>query len=76
MVDASLLPVFSDVMSNTKKKPIPEFCSENEEREFWATNDSTEYIDWNTALTHRLPNLRRTSPLPLLHSIGNPVTRA
>lgn len=34
-------------MKNLKK--IPEFKNENEEAEFWATHDSTEYIDWNQA---------------------------
>ena len=29
-----------------KYKDIPEFVDEDEEREFWATHDSTEYIDW------------------------------
>jgi predicted DNA binding CopG/RHH family protein len=28
------------------KKPIPKFKSEDAEREFWATHDSTDYIDW------------------------------
>jgi len=28
-------------------KRIPEFKSEDEEREFWATHDSTEYINWS-----------------------------
>jgi hypothetical protein len=30
-------------------KPIPKFESEDEEREFWATHDSTEYVDWSRA---------------------------
>lgn len=30
-------------------KKIPEFKSEDEEREFWATHDSSEYIDWKKA---------------------------
>jgi predicted DNA binding CopG/RHH family protein len=30
-------------------KPIPKFESEDEEREFWATHDSTAYIDWSRA---------------------------
>jgi predicted DNA binding CopG/RHH family protein len=30
-------------------QPIPRFESEDEEREFWATHDSTDYIDWNRA---------------------------
>jgi len=29
------------------KKKIPKFRNEDEEREFWATQDSTDYIDWN-----------------------------
>ena len=44
-------------MGNTKKK-IPEFRSEDDERNFWAEHDSTEFIDWRTAQTHRLPNLK------------------
>ncbi len=28
------------------KKKIPVFKNEEEERAFWAKNDSTEYIDW------------------------------
>jgi len=30
-------------------KEIPTFRNEEEEREFWANQDSTEYIDWDTA---------------------------
>lgn len=29
------------------KKAIPYFKNENEEQEFWATHDSSDYIDWN-----------------------------
>ncbi|GBE40930.1 hypothetical protein BMS3Bbin09_00817 [bacterium BMS3Bbin09] len=29
------------------KKRIPKFKNENEEREFWAAHDSTDYIDWS-----------------------------
>jgi predicted DNA binding CopG/RHH family protein len=29
-----------------KLKNIPKFKSEDEERNFWAEKDSTEYIDW------------------------------
>ncbi len=39
-------------MSRTKKlKPIPSFQSEKEEAQFWDTHDSTEYIDWDKAVT-------------------------
>jgi predicted DNA binding CopG/RHH family protein len=30
-------------------KPIPKFKNEDEERKFWETHDSTEFINWNTA---------------------------
>lgn len=30
-------------------KPIPEFKSEDEEREFWASHSSVDYIDWSKA---------------------------
>lgn len=28
------------------KKKLPKFKNEDEERAFWATHDSTEYVDW------------------------------
>jgi hypothetical protein len=40
------------------KKSIPKFESENDEREFWADADSTEYINWNKAKKTILPNLK------------------
>ncbi|PIW58949.1 MAG: hypothetical protein COW13_04855 [Candidatus Omnitrophica bacterium CG12_big_fil_rev_8_21_14_0_65_50_5] len=39
-------------------KKIPRFRSEDEEREFWATHDSGEYIDWKKAKRVVLPELR------------------
>jgi predicted DNA binding CopG/RHH family protein len=47
-------------MPITKKKVVPELQSEDEEREFWAGHDSTEYIDWQTARQGRFPNLKPT----------------
>lgn len=45
--------------SKKKLKPIPHFASEDAEREFWATHDSTEYIDWSTAVRNpSFPNLK------------------
>ena len=38
-----------------KRKPIPSFKSEAEERAFWETHDSTEYMDWSRAERVRLP---------------------
>lgn len=43
-------------------KPIPYFKSEKEEREFWQTHDSTEYVDWSKAKRGiQFPNLKLTS---------------
>lgn len=39
-------------------KKIPEFKSEDEEREFWSDADSTEYIDWKRAQKARFLNLK------------------
>jgi len=39
-------------------KPIPKFQSEDEEREFWARHDTTEYIDWGQAERIVLPKLK------------------
>ena len=41
-------------------KKIPEFKNEDAERKFWATADSTEYIDWPSAKRAKLVNLRPT----------------
>ncbi len=45
-------------MKKTPKIPIPKFTSEDEEREFWATADSTRYIDWNKAKRSIFPDLK------------------
>jgi len=46
-------------------KKIPEFKNENEERDFWESADSTEYIDWKKAekalLPYLKPSLRKVS---------------
>ncbi|MBU1031653.1 BrnA antitoxin family protein [Patescibacteria group bacterium] len=42
-------------------KKIPEFKSERQEREFWQTHDSTEYVDWSKARRANFPNLKLTS---------------
>jgi len=41
-----------------KKKEIPKFASEDQERDFWASHDSAEYIDWNSGERLILPNLK------------------
>jgi len=47
-------------MKNVKKKRIPKFNNEDEEREFWASHDSTDYIDWSEAKEVIMPNLKPT----------------
>jgi len=54
------------------KKKIPKFNSEDEERDFWATHDSTEYVDWKKAKRKRFPNLKpstRTTSIRLSESM-------
>ncbi len=41
-----------------KLKSIPRFKSEDEERKFWATHDSTEYFDTTKPIRLNFPNLR------------------
>jgi predicted DNA binding CopG/RHH family protein len=40
------------------KKKIPKFESEDQEREFWSNQDSTEYLDWGKAKRLSFPNLK------------------
>lgn len=42
------------------KKRIPQFKSEQEEREYWSSHDSTEHIDWSKAHKITLSNLKPT----------------
>jgi predicted DNA binding CopG/RHH family protein len=57
-------------------KPIPKFESEDEERGFWATHDSTDYIDWSQGRRVSMPNLKPSTktislrlPEPLLEDL-------
>ena len=59
-----------------KLKPIPKFKTESEERIFWESHDSTEYIDWSQAKNVRFPNVKPSTqaislrlPLSLLEKI-------
>jgi predicted DNA binding CopG/RHH family protein len=59
-----------------RKKSIPKFRSEDEEQKFWATADSTEYLDWlsgkRTRLVHLKPTLRTISirlPLAMIEDL-------
>lgn len=44
-------------MNDTKNK-IPEFKSEEDELKFWATADSTEYLDWSSAKRTKFVRLK------------------
>lgn len=44
-----------------KFKLIPKFKSEDEERDFWAKADSSEYFDWDKAEEVIFPNLKLSS---------------
>lgn len=41
-----------------RKRTIPKFRSEDEERSFWASHDSTSYIDWSQGERVLLPKLK------------------
>jgi predicted DNA binding CopG/RHH family protein len=56
---------------NKKLKSIPKFRSEAEERRFWQTHDSSDYIDWAKAGRVRFPNLK---PSTTAISLRLPVT--
>ncbi len=60
----------------SKLKPIPAFKNEAEERKFWETHDSTDYVDWSKAQRVRFPNLKPSTtaislrlPVSLLEQI-------
>jgi predicted DNA binding CopG/RHH family protein len=39
-------------------KTIPKFKNEDEERDFWAKADSSQYFDWSKAVRVKFPNLK------------------
>ena len=53
---------------------MPKFKNEEEEREFWATNDSADYVDWRKAEKVIFPKLKpatKTISLRLSESMLN-----
>lgn len=42
-------------------RPIPYFRSEAEERNFWETHDTADYVDWSRAVVGVFPNLKPSS---------------
>ena len=43
---------------SSRVKKLPEFQTEADEREFWESQDSTDYLDWGEAERARMPNLK------------------
>lgn len=41
-------------------KLIPKFKNEKEEKQFWLTRDSTQYLDWSKAKRAVFPKLKPT----------------
>jgi hypothetical protein len=41
-----------------KQKTLPEFTSEDQERKFWATADSTQYVNWPSGMREKFVNLK------------------
>jgi predicted DNA binding CopG/RHH family protein len=59
-----------------KRKSLPAFKSEAEERAFWETHDSSDYVDWGKAERVRFANLKPSTkaislrlPVDLLEQI-------
>jgi predicted DNA binding CopG/RHH family protein len=57
-------------------KTIPKFKNQEEEIEFWDTNDATEYFDATKAKQVKFPNLKKTTksislrlPVDMLESL-------
>src|SRR6185369_704568 len=72
----------SEQFMNKKLKEIPKFANEAEEREFWLTHDTTDYVDWSKAKRVTFPNLKPTTqsislrlPLWMLDSIKTTANR-
>jgi hypothetical protein len=54
------------------RKRLPKFTGEDQERLFWATHDSTAYLDWKKAKRVALPNLK---PSPLKGILAERIDR-
>ena len=60
----------------SKRKTVPVFRQEADERAFWETHDTVDYLDWQQAAPAVFPNLKKTTktisirlPEDLLHAI-------
>ena len=50
---------------SSNPKPIPQFSSEDEEREFWSSHDSTDYVDWSKAVRNPVFSNLKPSTRPV-----------
>ena len=54
-------------MPDKQRKTLPHFASEDEERAFWSTHDSGDYVDWSKSELvtdpNAFPKLRLTEGL-------------
>jgi predicted DNA binding CopG/RHH family protein len=58
-------------MPKKKLKPIPKFASEAEERAFWESHDTADYLDLSKAQRVSFPNLKpSTTAISLRLPIG------
>jgi predicted DNA binding CopG/RHH family protein len=55
------MPRKTEKTSAARRKPVPRFRDEAEERAFWETHDSTDYVDWSRAVAAEFPNLKPTT---------------
>ena len=58
-----------------KLKPVPYFETEAEERAFWESHDSMDYVDWSKAKRVQFPNLKLSSPEELARAAEKPENR-
>ena len=43
------------------KSQIPVFSNEDDERQFWSKNDTTDFFDWQNAVQVAMPELKPTT---------------
>lgn len=48
-------------MNKQTRTTVPKFANEEQERAFWETHDSTEYLGWSKAQKVTLANLKPTT---------------
>ena len=58
-------------MSKKELKPIPHFENEDEERAWWGSHDSTDYVDWSKTRRVQFPNLKLTPPEELANAAAS-----